>query len=395
MIYDVIVVGGGPSGSLAAKTCAEKGLKVLLLEKEEVPRYKACGGAVSKKALELIGPLNELDEKYESYGAVAFSPSLASVIGKTEDITSVLTFRKDLDYLLLKKAEKSGVEVLTEKKVESVLVNEDSVLVKTSGEEYTGKILIGADGVNSFVAKETGIRKKWEKGGSGICIEVEVELPPEIIDKLIVDKKLIEAYFLKEKGYGWIFPKGNIMSIGIGLWKPLNKKPSTVFDEFISTLETKSGVEFKQYIGQRYAHMIPLGGPKRNNSKQRVMLVGDAAGFVDSFTGEGIYFAIKSGIIAGEIAIEAISENNFSDGLFAKYNQKCKNEINDNLGKALKFSNFVYPNVEHIIKVMSADPYLFEKYVLVGQGDMSYKKYIQVALMRLPISLIRLVVAKK
>jgi flavin-dependent dehydrogenase len=141
--------------------------------------------------------------------------------------------------------------------------------------------------------------------------------------------------------------------------------------------------------------MIPLGGPGRNNSKQRVMLVGDAAGFVDSFTGEGIYFAIKSGIIAGETAIEAIRENNFSNGLFATYNQKCKDEINDNLGMALKFSNFVYPNVEHIIKLMSADPYLFEKYILVGRGDMTYKKYKLVALIRLPISLIRLVVAKK
>ncbi|MDK2939952.1 MAG: hypothetical protein PWQ51_2117 [Methanolobus sp.] len=392
MIYDIIVVGGGPSGSLAAKTCAENGLSVLLLEKEKVPRYKACGGAVSKKALELIGPLNELDEKYESYGAVAFSPSLVSVIGKTEDITSVLTFRKDLDYLLLKRAEKSGVEVLTGKKVESVLVNEDSVLVKTADKDYSGKIIIGADGVNSLIAKETGIRKKWEKGGSGICIEVEVELPSEIIEKLIVDEKLIEVYFLKENGYGWIFPKGKIMSIGIGLWKPLNKKPSKVFDEFISTLEAKSGVEFNQYIGQRYAHMIPLGGPSRNNSKERVMLVGDAAGFVDSFTGEGIYFAIKSGIIAGEIAGEAIKENNFSKNLFAKYNQKCKKEINDNLNTALKFSNYVYPNIEQIVKLMAADPYLFEKYVLVGRGDMTYKKYVSMALTRLPVSIIRKVI---
>ena len=152
LMYDVIVVGAGPGGAMAAKTCSENGLKVLLIEKESLPRYKACGGAVSKKALDLIGPLDDLELTYESFGVRAFAPNATYIEHKFEDLFSLLTFRNSLDYLLLQRAKKSGAKIREHEKVKSVDVSQASVKVKTTKGEYSAKMIIGADGVNSVVS---------------------------------------------------------------------------------------------------------------------------------------------------------------------------------------------------------------------------------------------------
>src|SRR5690606_32747296 len=147
-------------------------------------------------------------------GATVYSPAMRKASHKLKEAVSILVFRSSFDHFLLKQAQDKGADINTGEKAISVNIIDEQVHVITTKGEYTAKLIIGADGVNSTVARETGLRKKWEAEGYGICIETEIELTPEDAEKCVLDKEMIEAYFLKSRGYGWIFPKGNIMSIG-------------------------------------------------------------------------------------------------------------------------------------------------------------------------------------
>ena len=390
LMYDVIVVGAGPGGAMAAKTCSENGLKVLLIEKESLPRYKACGGAVSKKALDLIGPLDDLELTYESFGVRVFAPNATYIEHKFEDLFSLLTFRNSLDYLLLQRAKKSGAKIREHEKVKSVDVSQASVKVKTTKGEYSAKMIIGADGVNSVVAKETGLRQKWNSNESGICIEVEIELTDSEIEQFIDDTELGYIYLGDYRGYGWVFPKGNIMSVGIGLWKPLTKNPLDAFNDFIDTLPMSKEMNLAQRIDEKHAHMNPAGGFNRTTFDDRVLLVGDAAGFVDPFLGEGIYYSIASGIIAGEVASESVECNDWSKKQLSSYSEKCDKSFNNNLKYALKFANFVYNHLNIFFYSMKTDHILFKMYMLTARGDLTYKRYFIFAFMRFPVTLIKM-----
>ncbi|MGB3908757.1 MAG: geranylgeranyl reductase family protein [Methanomethylovorans sp.] len=385
MDHDVIVVGGGPGGAMAARTCAEKGLKVLLLEKETVPRYKACGGAVSCKALQIIGPIDEVRPQYKCYGATIYSPAMRKLSCKLDEPASVLVFRSSLDHFLLKQAQDKGANINTGEKAISINVTDEHVHVITSKGEYTAKLIIGADGVNSTVARETGLRKKWEPEGYGICIETEIELTQEDAEKCVLDKELIEAYFLKSRGYGWIFPKGNIMSIGLGLWKPITIKPMQTFEDFIYFISRERGVDLAAHITKKFIHRIPVGGISRKTYSEKVLLVGDAAGFVDPFLGEGIYYAVESGLVAGEVAAEAI----YHGTDLSTYKERCNALFNNDLYVAFKFGNAFHKHIEKIFYLFSKDPELFKMYVLTGKGVLNYRKYMKKCITRIPVTLLK------
>jgi len=282
--YDVIVAGGGPAGGSAAYHLVHEGARVLVIERQKLPRYKACGGAIPKTALCQF-PFSFESVIETSPNQVAYAMGNYQIqLPLTRDAI-VMVMRDRLDTYLL---EKSGADVRTGAAVRSIIETNREVLVTTEdGEKLTARFLIGADGVNSTVARQTGL---WRNYSRIPAIEVEVSVSESIFQKYARC-----PYFLFGAirwGYAWIFPKADHLSVGIAALRPKRGELQTLLAHEMSC----RGIDLRQ--GIRQGHTIPLFTRPRPVATNRTLLVGDAAGLVDPLTGEGIRFALKSGRLA-------------------------------------------------------------------------------------------------
>ena len=284
--YDVIIVGGGPAGGTAAYFLGRAGRRVLVLEKETLPRYKACGGGISAHVLEQF-PIS-LEAVMESkVKAISYALGAETITIPLSDQSVRMVMRDEFDAYLLKHAE---AEIRQGVSVRAVEERADAVIVETAeGERIEGGYLIAADGANSVVARSVGLRRKKTVAGA---IEVEAVVPAEVFARF-ADKPLF-IFGEVATGYLWIFPKSDHLSVGIGALHP---QPG----ELQATLERVMARYGISISGQpQKGHPIPIYNRCEPISTHRTLLVGDAAGLVDPFTGEGIRFAIKSGRLAAE-----------------------------------------------------------------------------------------------
>jgi len=293
-MYDLIIIGGGPSGSAAGRIAGKKGLKTLLIEKEIFPRYKPCGGALSEHAMSYLdfkipGSMIERD----IFGARAHFKGQVVEQHKDSRIAVLIT-RSILDNYLLEKAIETGIEIKMGEKVLEYQEKIDYVEVFTDNDTYKAKFIIIAEGSQGKLKYK--IRRKDRKDEYAISVVAEIEEDNESIDRYIHDAIDLHFGWFKH-GYGWIFPHEKHFSVGIaGLAKHLPHPKKTMLN-FLN--ENNFNNKYKLH-----SHIIPAGGINRKIISSRVILSGDSAGFVDSFIGEGIAYAIRS----GQIAVEVISK---------------------------------------------------------------------------------------
>ncbi len=311
MTHDLIVVGGGPAGSACARRAAQLELDVLVLEKAHHPRKKVCGGGITprvKDALDFdFSPVIEREQcgqNFRSPKEVLFTFSRPVVTGYTVK-------REDFDHFLLRKAEETGAEVLQGIKVTDVVEESESVRVIAGNETYSARLVVGADGPNSTVARKTGLKPRWENDEIALCIECAIPIDPSDIMRISgdpegSDRVLLDFYFgFLPNGYGWAFPKKNEVSLGLGSYVSKLVDLPGHWKKFIKYYEETNGV--KCDLSEQTAGRVPLSGIIENTCSKNIMLVGDAAGFVNITTGEGISFGIKSAMIAADVAKEIIT----------------------------------------------------------------------------------------
>ncbi len=377
--YDVIVAGAGPAGSTAARVCAKNGLKTLLLDQSRLPSGKLCGGAVTDQALRLLDfKIDSTLVEKQCYGARVYFKGLKAEV-KRQDRIAILTSREKFDYLLAQKAVEAGCELKDGECLVSVLVEKEQAVVKTDAAEYKAQIVIGADGVNSRVAKM--IRGEYRMDEIGFAIQAEVAMTDEQVDAYIRDA--IEIHFgFASVGYGWVFPKRSRLDVGMGGLYSEFKNPLEAFKGFLRSLGFDQNVKIR-------GHFLPWGGFVRKNHSKRILLAGDAAGFVDPFIFEGIQYAIASGKIAAECAENAFKTGDFSERMLAGYEKKTLDLFERNLQHALVLSKLAYRNQDLIIASIVREPKLLEKYLEVLAGKSSYKSYLLWLLPRLPICAIK------
>src|SRR3990172_3754574 len=363
--YDVIIVGGGPAGGTAAYFLGRARRRVLVLEKELLPRYKACGGGISAHVLEQF-PISFEAVIESKVKAISYALGAETITIPLPDQSVRMVMRDEFDAYLLKHAEAETRQGIAVRAVEE---RADAVIVETAeGERFEGNYLIAADGANSVVARSVGLRRKKVMAGA---IEVEASVPVEVFSRF-ADKPLF-IFGEVATGYLWIFPKSDHLSVGIGALHP---KPG----ELQATLErvmTRYGISIS---GQpQKGHPIPIYNRREPISTHRTLLVGDAAGLVDPFTGEGIRFAIKSGRLAAEAIL---------DGHPQQYATLVYQQIGRNHELGMILTKFFYSLPHLCFELIVRNPFVTRAIVDMIAGRIGYGRVILALFGTLPLFLL-------
>lgn len=359
--FDVIIVGAGPAGSLLGYYLALQKTSVLIIDKKKMPRYKSCGGGLTKRALDIL-PF-DVSEVIESYPhTVKISLQNHIIFQHTSSFPLIsMVMRDRFDYFLIKKAISKGVTVMAETKFKSVVGKAGNLSVETSRGAFKTKILVGADGVHSKAASalELNINKRQMIGlESEICFE-DVKIVNAFMKSACFDFGVIP------QGYGWIFPKKNHLSIGVVSFSPKIIEMKEYLNRYLETKNLKKHVMIKFLQGW----LIPLGPPKNAMvSNNKGLLVGDAAGLTDPITGEGIFYALKEADIASRVILDTL----FGKGSLNVYNEALEALRND-LTYALKLQRLLYKIPQISYKLMKAyGKRLGKNYVDIITGKTTY-----------------------
>ncbi len=350
--YDVIVVGGGPAGSTAARRAALSGLSVLLLDKSEFPRIKPCAGGARFLVSELLDfSVSEVAHRRIS-GLSLFAPSGLRVDCIPEDRSKpgITVMREDFDHLLLRKAIEAGATVLDGNEAIDIQENSSSVSVTTiDGHIHKGRYVIGADGVNSRVAKQLGFYSGWRADSASVAIEVEAEIGEKKVREICGepgehDADLLLLYFGEFKhGYTWCFPKKSVLSLGACCRQDKIQNIRAGYEKWFTRFKTEYDID--PVILSDSASRFPVK-PASRFVRGRALLVGDAAGFVDAFTGEGIPEAIQSGIIAASAIKNAVEGQN--PMALGEYEQECKKKILSELKVSQSLAKLFYKSMKNM-----------------------------------------------
>ncbi|MBC7228475.1 MAG: geranylgeranyl reductase family protein [Thermoflexales bacterium] len=348
--YDVIVVGAGPAGATAAFHLGAAGKRVLVLEKERLPRHKPCGGGVPTSVLRRF-PIDFSPMVEREVRRVRFR--FADGREVTADLPSgaVVMVRRDrFDHYLVSQAH---AEVRDGARVVDVRQDGTGVeAVLASSETVRARYLILADGAGSSLARRVGLRR-----GRRMGVTLEAEVPANDHIRASFDAALF-LFGLPIQGYAWVFPKSDRLSIGVGAFLGRPEGLRGLLEQEMARL----GIPLEE--ARLYGHPLPVYLQHEQLHQGRVLLTGDAAGLVDPLLGEGIRHAVRS----GERAAEAILREDISG-----YTARIHREIGNDLLWGLRWARFFYNHPRVSFEWGVRNPLFLREFLRLLAGRTTYR----------------------
>ncbi len=396
--YDAIVAGAGPGGSSAAGYIGRAGLKVLLVDKAVFPRDKTCGDAVSGKSMRVMRDFNLMGELERAPHGSISGVLISSPDGHMVDIPfpkndpnreggrGYCVRRMDTDRILFEAARKTpNVAVLEKFQVSAVEKKEDGKAIGIVGidlngpnrleKKYFGKVIVGADGVNSIVA-----RSVLGEDGAKLDPRHSCDAVRAYYFGISGMGGSIEIHFLKScmPGYFWIFPleNGNA-NVGLGilssdLQKMIKNEGKSLVkimnDAIANDPIIKNRFANAKPISQVTGWRLPFGSKRRKLAGDGWVLVGDAASLVDPFSGEGVGNATLSGRLAAGVIAKAVAGGDTSHAALCEYERL----LWDALGDEMKTS--------HTMQVMGRQQWLLNMFVAKAEKNQEFKDMLSASL---------------
>jgi geranylgeranyl reductase family protein len=376
--FDVAVVGAGPAGGIAATLCARSGLKTVLVEKKKLPRFKSCAGGLTARCIRLLRDINCFNEHWVQrtvnrlmihYPQTSTSCELNSHAPYLGSVN-----RPDFDMALVRLADEAGAEIReTEFFIAYQRKPDGQVGITTNQSDFSAKVLIGADGYHSRVRRQM----MMEMGlavSNPMMLGIECDILMDLIKNLSPEH--CHLFFNVGKGinYGWAFPKKHAFNVGLVLEVPKSLKSMASVNPLHHLKLFLQEISGENIAWHRVAAApIPLFGASRypliqNNN---VLLIGDAAGLVDAWTGEGIYFGVKSAVLAHQAIQKAFVNDNQIEWL-SSYAKLCHKFICRELSMSCRVSEMFkkFPSLYDYL----AYPKVRQLFVPHTQGKISYQK---------------------
>ena len=315
-VHDVVIVGAGPGGSSTAHFLSERGFDVLLLDRAQFPRDKTCGDGLTPRAVRVLDRMGVLAEvaslacRVDGYEVVAPNGRSTTARIKTDHPALVIP-RLTLDHLLVRRAVASGARFEPATTVDRVEPTPSGVTVHTQrGSRLEGRVAVIATGAATAVLKRSGILRHQPRGMLAVRAYF-ADLERDVARNF--QMRLDNAPVF---GYGWVFPTGQkAANVGVGYLQGVRRPAATgaqAFQRFVDGAAMRRVLAAGRQVGPARGYPIRVDFLSAPSFAERTLLVGEAAGLSQPLTGEGIDYALESGVIAADHLAEMFEAGDFS-----------------------------------------------------------------------------------
>ena len=384
---EVAVVGGGPAGSTAARFLAKEGRDVHLFEADPSPRDKVCGGALRPSVLSVFPHLRALKDKFieatttQGIMSTPGGPEISFTSPSEKEPIMYQTRRSVFDRVLLDDALDSGAQVHEGAKIVRAAGGEKGWTLRTEdGLEVKCKGVLGAGGAKCPLGRRmrhsSGQTAAFPSERLAVAWAREYEVGKDFIEGAYGPGHMTRVDLREGNmtGYAWAFPKGEHVNVGFGaLVSDLRNGVGKFKGEAYAERLIGMGLLPKSPMGGSWrAAPIPMGGPEGPVSRPGVLSLGDCAGLVSPLSGDGIYYAIRSGELAASVMDKAIEKGDLTANAMAVYGRVFKKEFTKELALLSKVSKKIRTDPMEMLRRGAADPSIppLVVKIFIGEGDL-------------------------